>query len=602
YDPNGGALTYTWSASNAATNQPLASTVFSNPNAVAPLFTPGTFGTFNVTLVVAKVSDPTSIATATIQVTLANPAALPPTANAGPDQVILIGTQVILNGSASSTQQGTLTYAWTPVSEPEPVTLSNPTAVSPTFTPNTVGTYVIQLVVSNGTATSQPSVVHITVISTTNAQQGPAAEPRAAGLVYGCFLTAAPAGNLTTTPPTLILEDGTKVAAVTSATGTNAQNLTDIKVFVANNPFATVSFQLQAGAADPARVQFDTNTSAPVLAWGVTSQSFILDGTRSHDTQVINAFDWTCVSAPAGFTFGSQQGSLIAVVPPSPGLYVFTLTVVDNIGLSSFPRTIYVPVVPAAVPNAGPPQPAITASAGATVLDTPSGDQDLVVAASGNSVTLDAGSSVSHNGGALSFDWTQLAGPIALLTNQTTPTLGFAASTPGAYELELTVTDANGTSVEQRVWITVPATGKAVPTAVVQPVQNQTLPSSGSVTLTLDGSRSTGTGTLAYYWTQIRGTPTFVNSTSNGTGTVTVTQPGAYEFALRVSDGTVTSAPTVVAFEVASPAQQALPSGASISKSSGGCAVGAAGGEPWSLAPFALFALVIVTRRRRGAK
>jgi hypothetical protein len=90
----------------------------------------------------------------------------PPVAIAGLDQSVTAGTIVTLDGSQSSAPTGQpLTFAWTQTAGPI-VTLDNaqnakPTFVSPAVTTDTVLTF--QLIVSNGTSTSAPATVHITV-------------------------------------------------------------------------------------------------------------------------------------------------------------------------------------------------------------------------------------------------------------------------------------------------------------------------------------------------------------------------------------------------------------------------------------------------------
>lgn len=90
----------------------------------------------------------------------------PPTAHAGPDQIVAAGSRVTLNGSASSDADPTqtLTYAWQQ-SAGTPITLSNSSAISPTFTaPNTAGQLRFSLVVTDNLGrSSTPSNVTITV-------------------------------------------------------------------------------------------------------------------------------------------------------------------------------------------------------------------------------------------------------------------------------------------------------------------------------------------------------------------------------------------------------------------------------------------------------
>ncbi|MCC7684699.1 PKD domain-containing protein [Janthinobacterium sp. FW305-128] len=96
---------------------------------------------------------------------IADIAAVPPVAQAGPLQSVVTGTVVTLDGSASSADAGrTLSYAWTLQSRPAGSTasLSSPTSVRPTFTADVAGTYVASIIVNDGKVSSNAAAVSIT--------------------------------------------------------------------------------------------------------------------------------------------------------------------------------------------------------------------------------------------------------------------------------------------------------------------------------------------------------------------------------------------------------------------------------------------------------
>jgi hypothetical protein len=97
---------------------------------------------------------------------------VPPAADAGADQVVHARTLVALDGSASTDPDGNLplTYEWQFTSKPDGSTalLMNATSVSPTFTPDMVGDFVVRLVVTDAVGLeSEPDDVTVTATNVT---------------------------------------------------------------------------------------------------------------------------------------------------------------------------------------------------------------------------------------------------------------------------------------------------------------------------------------------------------------------------------------------------------------------------------------------------
>lgn len=123
---------------------------------------PDVVGTYAAQLVVQD----GCVATPPVLFTLeaADPAAgnVPPNANAGPPQVVRIGTTVTLDGQGSSDPDHgpqPLTFEWSQVAGPVTLDLT-PSAAAATFVPTVAGQYVFELTVSDGQASDQ---AHVTV-------------------------------------------------------------------------------------------------------------------------------------------------------------------------------------------------------------------------------------------------------------------------------------------------------------------------------------------------------------------------------------------------------------------------------------------------------
>jgi hypothetical protein len=103
-------------------------------------------------------------APATVTISTLNSA---PVADAGLDQTVFVGDTVTLDGSASSDVEGdalSLFWSLTTIPVGSAASLSDPTAVMPTFDVDVYGTYLAQLIVHDGHGNSMPDGVTISVL------------------------------------------------------------------------------------------------------------------------------------------------------------------------------------------------------------------------------------------------------------------------------------------------------------------------------------------------------------------------------------------------------------------------------------------------------
>ena len=164
YDPDGDDITYQWTF----TSKPDGSNAsIESANTATPTFEADVHGDYVVQLVVNDASMPSSYDTVTISFTN-----IKPVADAGTSQSVNIGDTVTLDGSGSTDGNGdSLVYTWTLSSLPDGSLseIANPSATVATFVPDKSGTYVVQLIVNDGTVDSDPSTVQVQVVNTQTA-------------------------------------------------------------------------------------------------------------------------------------------------------------------------------------------------------------------------------------------------------------------------------------------------------------------------------------------------------------------------------------------------------------------------------------------------
>jgi PKD domain len=441
-----GSLTYSWTLQSAPDG---SMAVLSNANTMVAALVPDVPGTYIVRL---TVNDGSGSDSANVTVSTENS---PPVANAGPNQTVAMGATVQLNGSQSSDVDGDpLRYSWSFVSLPPTslAALSSSRNVTTTFVADVAGTYIIQLVVNDGTFNSQPSTVSVTTGNTPPvANAGPNQKVNVETLVqlngsgstdvngnpltyqWTLNLTQAPGSNATLNSPTSV--NPTFTADVP---GTYVAQLI-VNDGIANSNPATVTISTNA-------VQAPTANAGPnqSVVPGVT---VTLDGSASTDPQGLPlTYTWSLITLPANSNAVLSATNVVnpKFVVDQSGTYVAQLTVSNGFLSSTVPATVTIATADVQpIANAGPSQTVIA----------------------GTTVTLDGSQSSDPDNQPLTYSWAFLsipAGSNAVLIGPTTVNPSFVADVPGTYVAQLIVSDPSASSNPSTVTITANATAIAL--------------------------------------------------------------------------------------------------------------------------------------------
>jgi Secretion system C-terminal sorting domain/PKD domain len=164
-----------------------------------------------------------------------------------------------------------------------------------------------------------------------------------------------------------------------------------------------------------------------------------LDGSGSYDTDgTIVKYQWVQISGGGGITIVGSSATVL-VYGLQPGVYVFQLTVTDDLGATSSAQVTIT----------------VDAGSGTGPVAVPGNDTTLAYPA--NTVALNGGGSYDGGGGTIvAYSWTEVSGPTqATLAGTTSAILVPSQLEIGQYVFSLTVTDNKGDTASANVNVTV---------------------------------------------------------------------------------------------------------------------------------------------------
>lgn len=478
-------------------------------------------------------------ATDQVKVTVSGAANKPPVANAGTNVSITLPTTTAqLDGSASSDPDGTIsTYTWTKLSGPAAGVITTAAANKTTVTDLTIaGEYLYELSVKDNADATATSQVKITVTAAA-ANKLPVVYAGADVSITLPVNSAKVDGSLSYDPDgTISTYTWTKISGPAAGSITTpAANKTDItSLTIAGEYLYQLSVKDNAGATVTDEVKIIVvaggSNQPPVAKTGINTSitlpvnSVELDGSASSDPDgSIASYSWKKLGGPAGGDITAAGSSKTSVTGYTlEGVYVYELTVTDNLGLSSSSNVT------------------ITVNAAANKKPLSNAGTDITITLPTSTVQLDGSASSDPDGTISTFSWTKISGPAAgsitsPAINKTTVT---GLTLPGDYLYQLEVKDNAGARETDYVKVTVlPGISNKQPIVYAGPDVSITLPNNIAQ---VDGSLSYDPdGTIASYtWRKLSGPNAGVISitTASKTAITGLTIAGDYIYELSVKD------------------------------------------------------------------
>ena len=462
-----------------------------------------------------------------------------PSSNASSDQNVTKGATVVLDGTASSDADGdSLSYTWSFTSMPPNSTanLTNPNSSTTTFIADLSGTYVLQLIVNDGTTNSSADYVTVTVTENINtapvANAGSDQNVSVGALIKLNGSNSSDAdGDLLSFLWSFASKPNGSNATLDDETAISPSFLTDISGNYALQ--LIVNDGTENSVVDAVVINATTGNSAPVANAGsdqnvVTGSLVRLDGSASTDADGDNlSYLWSFAVGkgdPNTATLNNPTSVSPSFIANESSVYAVTLVVNDGTQNSTSDLVL----ITATANNTNP-----VAKAG--------NDQNATV---GSVINLDGTASVDADGDTLTYHWSFSAKPSqssAALNDTNVASPHFTVDAEGIYVLQLIVNDGTENSEADSVTITASYTN-AAPTADAG--NNQNVKTGTLIYLDGSGSSDANNDALFYKWSFVSkpsDSHAFLDDPTLVTPSFTADVDGDYIVSLTVNDGLLNS-------------------------------------------------------------
>ncbi|MEP7277502.1 MAG: PKD domain-containing protein [Bacteroidota bacterium] len=533
YNPGGGVLTYKWSQVAGP-----SAAVFVADTMVKPLVKNLVQGVYQFKVTVTNSQAHSNEDIVVIVVSLLP--VFPPVAKAGGNITITLPVNsTSIDGTASTSTGGALTYTWTKTSGPASFIMSGDSTGTPYISSLTEGTYQVKLTVTDTNHLSSSNVATIIVnpapvpvanagtdislvlpVNSTTLNGSASTTPAGGGLSYTWTKISGPgsfiiSGDTTANPNISNLVEGAYQIKLTVTNTSGISNSDFVNIVVSAAPVAVAN----AGV--------DVNVTLP-------TGTAVLNGSASYSTGGgALVYEWSQVSGPSVLTISGGNTATPNIGNLQAGVYQVKLKV-TNVESASAEDLVNITV--SAVPVYPP-----VSNAGA----------DIAITLPTNSASLNGEQSYNPGGGTLTYSWSFLSGTSSpTITGAATATPVISNLTEGAYQVKLTVTNDQGASAEDTVSIAVSPVPATPPVASAGADKTITLPANTAV---LDGSGSSNAagGTLTYAWSLASGPSSFsILGETTASPTLSNLVQGVYHVKLVVTNARGLSAEDVVTITV----------------------------------------------------